>query len=72
MIDAANSSVIAFAKLELGLPFWRLYKTPTLKKLYDAHDFFTLYNHIIVQYVFHANNRLYYPSELPSSTSTGL
>ena len=47
MINAANTSFTTSNKLEFGLPFWRFFKTPMLKQLYEAQDFFTAYYYII-------------------------
>lgn len=41
MIDAANTSLSVLPELEFGIPFWKYFNTPKLKKLYGAHDFFT-------------------------------
>ena len=41
MIEATTTSFDSFAKLEFGIPLWKYFNTPTLKKLYAAHDFFT-------------------------------
>jgi hypothetical protein len=41
MIDAANFSFSAINQLEHNFPFWKLFVTPMLRKLYDAQDFFT-------------------------------
>ena len=41
MINAANTSFTILNQLENALPFWKLFMTPKLKKLYKAQDFFT-------------------------------
>lgn len=41
MINAANLSFTAVNELEYGLPIWKYYETPMLRKLYEAQDFFT-------------------------------
>ena len=43
MITAANNSFKAMNQLEFGLPIWKFFKTPMLKELYEAQDFFTEY-----------------------------
>jgi len=43
MINAANISFKTVNDLEYGFPLWKITMTPTLKKLYDAQDFFTEY-----------------------------
>ncbi len=40
MIRAVNTSFKNMAELELGVPIWRFIKTPKLKELYAAQDFF--------------------------------
>ncbi len=44
MIQSAHVSTTAMNKLEFGFPIWKIMMTPTLKKLYDAQDYFTEYN----------------------------
>lgn len=41
MIDSAILTFSAVHKLEHGLPLWRLFKTPLLRRLFEAQDFFT-------------------------------
>jgi hypothetical protein len=41
MIRATNLSFAAINQLEMGFPLWRLFKTPLLKRLFEAQDFFT-------------------------------
>ena len=42
MIDAAILTFTAVNKLEHGLPLWRWFKTPLLRRLFEAQDFFTM------------------------------
>ena len=41
MIEAANLSFSSFNELELNFPWWKFFKTPLLRKVYDAQDFLT-------------------------------
>ena len=41
MIQAANVSFTTLNELEVSVPFWKLFQTPTVKKLFQAQDFFT-------------------------------
>lgn len=41
LIAAANESFEAFNNLEFGLPFWRIFTTPGLRKFFKAQDVIT-------------------------------
>lgn len=41
MIQAANVSFTTLNELEVSFPFWKLFKTPAVKKLFEVQDFFT-------------------------------
>lgn len=43
LIDAINTFFINVPVLELKIPFWRLYQTPTFKKYITALDTITEY-----------------------------
>lgn len=41
MIQAANDSLQLVNKLDLSFPLWKHFMTPSIKKLFEAQDFFT-------------------------------
>ena len=41
MINAVNNSFIAINKMEFGIPIWKYFMTPAMRKLFEAQDFFT-------------------------------
>lgn len=47
LIDAINTFFINVPVLELKIPFWRLFHTPTFKKYITALDTITEYNLIL-------------------------
>lgn len=48
LIDAINTFFINVPVLELKIPFWRLFHTPTFKKYIEALDTITEYGQISV------------------------